>query len=590
MEKEWFELEDFIKQKSDKQVWVPLRCSRKHINEGKYGYSGFKEDYFGSTSLLIKKEDIEKAKELEWMDVGLIRGHKGNPYEKEYKPASYFEHDGIIGENLIIAHEIGGEYCDNWYISPDLLSTLELVQENDSWLAYNRGYEEVIKLHKNKKGCVDEILIRLNYLKDYLCVRNRVLMLFSYRSRTEIVTEELSVNWELEKIVDIEKGIKWSGRMWSIHEGGGEKFGEKMAIFHAGRTNINFNEDVPEYPFSSDEKNIESKSWTQGFDGRKLYRIEGEVWKNNFVFPALKSSIILDNKDDCEEYKYIVDASGSKKTSKKLIDSGKYLWFEPQVVNSILSNRDTELSWYTKDTGGIGFNRRGLIHFGVNQIGLITVYAKDIALLPDWQQKIWHAYNVSPDGKVSAELLMSQQEAKPASTLSPEKHFEIELKKLDDIFEKLYGGRLINNDKIDEIFKNIHRFTAVKKNGLFVLAKDIARVTADSFNNSLLKNTLGNKKEYKEMGSLKLVKGLISTKVPANFAERIMEPLDASYLLRISDAHIPSREQINAALKSLKIGSEINDVEKGRILIHECTTCLATINHYLTQPSDPSPS
>ncbi len=218
MGKEWFELKDYIAQKSDKQVWVPLRCSRKYINEGEVGYLGFKEEYFGSTSILIKKEDVEKAKELEWMDVGLFRGHKGNPYEEEYKPASYFEHNEIIGENLIIAHEIGGNHCDNWYISPDLLSTLELVQENNSWLAYNRGYEEVIKLHKNQNGCVDEILIKLPYLKDYLAVRDRVLMLSSYRSRTEIVEKELRVDWEIEKIISLEKGIKWSGRIWPIHE------------------------------------------------------------------------------------------------------------------------------------------------------------------------------------------------------------------------------------------------------------------------------------------------------------------------------------------------------------------------------------
>lgn len=383
MQKEWFELKDYIDQKADKQVWVPLRSSRKYISEGEYGCLGFKEEYFGSTSILIKKEDAEKAKKLEWIDVGLIRGHKGNPYEDEYKPAHYFECDGIEGENLIIAHEIGGEYCNNWYISPDLLSTLELVQENDNWFAYNRGHEEVIKLHKNQNGCVDEILIRLNYLKDYLCVRDRILFISSYKSRTEVLENEIKVDWELEKIIDNKDGIKWSGRMWPIHEGSSHRFGEKMAIFHVGRTNIDFNEDVPEYPFSTNETNVESKNWIRGFKGKKLYRIEGEVWKNDFVFPALKSSIIL-NDEAHEEYSYIVDAAGSKEKAKNLIDSGKYLWFKPEVVNSILANKETSLSWYTKDTGGIGFTRWGLIHFGINQIGLITVYAKDVVLLPDW--------------------------------------------------------------------------------------------------------------------------------------------------------------------------------------------------------------
>ncbi|MEA3272627.1 MAG: hypothetical protein U9P90_03080 [Patescibacteria group bacterium] len=585
MQKEWFELQDYIKEKADSQVWVPLRCSRNLIKEGEFGYRGFKKEYFGLTSILIKEQDIEKAKELEWMDVGLSRSHKGNPYEEEYQPASHFEHNGIVGEHLVISHEIGGAYCNNWYISPDLLTTLELVQEGYGWLAYNRGYEEVIKLHKNNNGYVDEILIKLPYLKDYLCVRNRVLMLSSYRSRVEISDIELSVDWELEKITTIEKGLQWGGRMYPIHEGSSYRYGEKMAILHVGRTNVDFDNDVPEYPFSSNEENTESKSWTRGFDGKKLFRIEGEVWKSDFVFPSQKSSIILDSEDTTDKYSYITKADGCKETAKKLIDSGKYLWFRPDVVNSILSNRDTTLSWYTRDTGGIGFNRYGLVHFGVNKIGMITVYVKDICLLPDWQQKIWHSYNISPDGKVSVELLMSQQEAKPANTLPPEKFFKNELERLNDNFKRLYNEKLFKDDKIDDILKKIHRFVAVPEEGLFVLAKDIARVSADSFDRTLLKKILGNNKDYQKLGTLSLMKKLISTIISEDIAEKSMTALDASYLLRINDAHIPSKEKTEAALTALKITSEMNNVEKGRILIHECTSCLATINHILSEQS-----
>ena len=536
MKKEWFELKDYTKQEIDKQVWVPLRCSRKYINEGKIGYLGFKEEFLGATSILVKKEDIEKAKDLEWMDVGLMRSHKGNPYEDEYKSAFYFEEDGVIGENLIIAHEIGGEHCNNWYISPDLLSTLELTQEKDSWLAYNRGYEEVIKLHKNQNGCVDEILIRSSYLKDYLCVRDRALMVSSYKSRTEILEEEPEVDWELEKIINVESGTKWSGRMCAIHEGG-PRFGEEIAILHVGRTNVNFEEDVPEFPFSHNEKGIKSESWVKKFKGKKLYRIEGEVWKNDFVYPLVKSTIILDDRDNSEEYLYVADASGTKENSKKLIDSGKYLWFKPELVEAVLAHRGANLSWYTQDTGAISFSRGDSVRFGVNKIGLITVYAKDVVLLPDWQQKIWLAYNVSPDGKVSAELLVSQQEAVPAKTLPPEEHFGIELKKINARYKELYGEKLIKYEKIDDILKNIHRFVAVRKNGLFILAKDISRLTADSFDVSVVRKALGNKPENKNLGALKLMEKILSTRVSEKLAKKIMAPLFHSYDLRIADSH-----------------------------------------------------
>jgi len=60
------------------------------------------------------------------------------------------------------------------------------------------------------------------------------------------------------------------------------------------------------------------------------------------------------------------------------------------------------------------------VHFGINSLGLLNVYAKDIGLLPEWQQRIWAGYNVGPDGKVSKELLASQIDAEPADTQAPE--------------------------------------------------------------------------------------------------------------------------------------------------------------------------
>lgn len=44
-------------------------------------------------------------------------------------------------------------------------------------------------------------------------------------------------------------------------------------------------------------------------------------------------------------------------------------------------------------------------HFGVNDLGLITVFAKDIGRLDPWEQRIWSAHNVTPDGGPSRELV-----------------------------------------------------------------------------------------------------------------------------------------------------------------------------------------
>jgi hypothetical protein len=60
------------------------------------------------------------------------------------------------------------------------------------------------------------------------------------------------------------------------------------------------------------------------------------------------------------------------------------------------------------------------VHFGMNRLPLINAYAKDVALLPEWQQRIWAGHNVGPEGGVSEELLASQVRAQPARTQAPE--------------------------------------------------------------------------------------------------------------------------------------------------------------------------
>jgi hypothetical protein len=52
-------------------------------------------------------------------------------------------------------------------------------------------------------------------------------------------------------------------------------------------------------------------------------------------------------------------------------------------------------------------------------LGLITVYAKDLAYLPEWQQQIWAGFNISPEGGISKELYASQVKAVAPRTLAP---------------------------------------------------------------------------------------------------------------------------------------------------------------------------
>ena len=207
--------------------------------------------------------------------------------------------------------------------------------------------------------------------------------------------------------------------------------------------------------------------------------IEGELWRNEWVEPASKSQIVCDEESEPTSF-FITDSSG-KTESRKTLDSGiRWLWFKPSVINVLLSIRGSSLGWYTKDTGRIECSPGYRVSFGVNRIGLVNVFAKDIGLLPDWQQKIWAGYNIAPDGKVSAELLMSQMEANLVSAQAPEHYLLKGIEILNTLTLQKYRISIFKEHaNTDHIFTRTHRFRAIDDCGLFELAKDLYRLTGE---------------------------------------------------------------------------------------------------------------
>src|SRR5699024_8881423 len=101
-------------------------------------------------------------------------------------------------------------------------------------------------------------------------------------------------------------------------------------------------------------------------------------------------------------------------------DVGRWLWFRSSVVGVLMGHRGFSLKWYTAQTGGLCSTSGHSTHFGINAADWVTVYARDVARLAAWEQHVWAAHNIGPEGKVSEELLASQVKAQPASTHAPE--------------------------------------------------------------------------------------------------------------------------------------------------------------------------
>ena len=240
---------------------------------------------------------------------------------------------------------------------------------------------------------------------------------------------------------------------------------------------------------------------------------------------------------------------------------------------ALAHRRGGSLSWYTQDTGSVRCSPDHGVHFGVNKLGQVNVYAKDIALLPDWQQRIWSGYNVSPEGGVSEELLSAQAKGIPASTQAPEKFLSKGLSLLNKLsIEKLGFSILRDHEYIPKLLESSHRFRAIDKSGLYALAKDVARLTADSIDSAAIQTIVPPPKGTK-WGSLKSIENLVASKVDTEMARSMTGALVGVYELRHGDAHLPS-SQVDEAFALVSVDQTAPYIHQGHQLLHACVSSI----------------
>ena len=187
-------------------------------------------------------------------------------------------------------------------------------------------------------------------------------------------------------------------------------FGGSWAMIRAWRTDVDEEEDAPVMgPETNENTDHESSEGNKGgYDGM---RVEGEFWRDEWIeHQGISKRVRGDT--DTNLPQFIVETDSTRMASAELNNEevGRWLWFRSNIVNELLGLRGFSLKWYTAETGAIQSASGYSVHFGINLTDFITVYAYDIARLPSWEQHIWAAQNVVPEGKVSSELLDSQAE------------------------------------------------------------------------------------------------------------------------------------------------------------------------------------
>lgn len=565
MNKDWVLQKKETRRTFSNSTWVPLRASSDNEQDNVKNI-GYTSEFFGCGSVAFPPEHREVAEKLSWSDIGLSSTIGPYAYEDGFYSTidEYQYHDKEpIGVHLVFELPLPVVGGRQWTLNSDLVAALRLIKEGENWVRPEENFVVVAREILNEKGEQSLIEIKREFLLDYLAARNLSLRLSYYRQRVENITSlETSEYAGLENHQEERDGGRYELLIRSVND----VFGGSWAMFRVWRTDVDEDEDAPVMgPETNDNTDHESsKGHRGGYDG---VRVEGEFWRDEWIEHQGISKRVRGDADT-NLPQFIVETDSTRMASAELNneDVGRWLWFSSSIINELLGLRGFSLKWYTAETGAIQSTSGYSIHFGINSSDFVTVYAYDIARLPAWEQHLWVAQNVVPDGKVSNELLASQVKAQPTSTHAVEELLFEGMDMLEGGFRQEFNVPLFSHD-IDrlEAMKKVSRFASKDQASLLRLAKEIVRVFSDRLDVRELRK-LSTHLNKDKLGSNKLLQDVLAQKVGADTAREAFGPIVGAYDMRVGDAH-PTSSKIGDALKLAGIDDSKSYLRQGEQLI-----------------------
>lgn len=566
MDQDWILQTKETRRAFSSATWVPLRAS-SNDDKGEVRDVGYISEFFGCGSVAFPPESREVAERLSWSDIGI--GHNVQPYahkDGHYSSIDQYQYNDkeTIGVEFVFEHPqpvVGGRL---WILNPDLIVALRLIKDGNNWVRPEENFVVVVREVLDDKGDHRLIEIKREFLLDYLAARNLSLRISYYRQRVENVEKlEGSAYEGLTNLQEKRDGGRFELLVRSLED----VYGGSWASIRVWRTDIDEDEDAPVMgPENDDNTDFESsRGHKSGYVG---IRVEGEFWRDEWIEHEGQSARVRGDADITLP-QFIVETNGKRMPSADLDneDIGRWLWFRSSVVSELLSLRGFSLEWYTAETGGIRSTSGYVTHFGINSSDLITVYAYDVARLAAWEQHIWAAHNVVPDGKVSNELLASQVKSQPASTHADEELLFKSMRQLEIGFRQNFKINLFTHDIDDAAaMQHVSRFISKDQASLLRLAKELIRVFSDRLNIPELRK-LSTHAKKNDLGSNKLLEDILAQKVGADKAREIFGVIAGAYDMRVGDAH-PTGSKISDALKLAEIDESQSFLRQGHQLIH----------------------
>ena len=573
----WFEMKDIRLHSPASAVWIVLKQSETLFETGGVPGLGAAAEYSGVDSIAVPLVQRAEAADIDWMELG---GYDPKPYAFEdgrYKTADQFlgRDDQVLGVSLVLREQLNGGHTAQWLLNQDLALALRLLREGDVWLAVDEGYVDVVRVLRNGDGRPVRISIRAEFLRDYLAARGMVLRATQYFQRWAIVEDASAYPWTKEGRHESADGQRFELRAFAVGESGA--LTGSTAVFQVWRTDVGDQGDVPEFGAET-EHNTAGASAKYEASEAPYTRVEGELWRDYWVEPGQRSERVRGDASP-EDIFYFTGAAGERTPGRELNneDVGRYLWFRSAVVPALLQHRGASLHWYTRETGGVSAGPGQHVHFGLNPLGLLTVYAFDVTRLPVWEQRIWAGHNVAPNGGVSDELLDAQMRVRPARTRAPERAFGELVGHINNVFNHRFDAPLFKpHAATAEIMANVHRFRAYDQASMLALAKDVARLTADSIDVGMLRTAVKPPRDENWRSLRHLEKVLAHMCGDDARARAALSPLAGIYDLRLADAHLPSKE-LSEALPLVPIDPSFPPLQQAVQLLDGAVCSLETI-------------
>lgn len=452
------------------------------------------DEWSGMGTAAVENKHRKAAEALGWSGGLDVTAHRSGVECWGYCSAEIFRDWKVpLGINLVIDQHVEDGDHSIWHLHPDLVIALGLVREGNSWFRPEEGWVEVVRLKEDETGKPCLVEIRSEFLLDYLAARDMGLYCSLYRERVMVSKGKPALGWAEDEFSEAKGRDTREGLITET-----------------------------EYP------DPENHFWTRG-----------AIWRTEWIDGGTLSIRVRGDKDP-HSTTFAIKADGTRVAGSALQGVIDWLYFDPLVVSALLRHRSGRLRWATQETGSLGATDYG-VHFGINELGLITVFAKDIGQRPSWEQRIWSAHNLTPDGGVSRELFAAQMEVNPAATVAPERELAETISALDTAFSAKHGKALLREDKaVKALLRAAHRFVATDQTGLLELAKQLTRLFMERVDVDAIGTVVTLPKGDKKIGSLKALERLVAFHRSEAEASAMMAPLFGIYDLRLADAHLGS--------------------------------------------------